>query len=464
MKVLNKKIKFFLILIIVLAAFLHLFFLNFHPLALDEFITLKLLDIHDLHKILFFLKTNDTQQPLYYILLYKLFSNNLMTDVARTRLPALIFYGIGILVHYFTVKKFKSAEVAIISTALISLSFILLFHSTEVRMYSLLFLFLICADYNFLSIWKTSEFKKTNLILFIFFGFAATFTHLFGFIYFFTEVLLLLFSLQKTSSNSKLKIVLITSALLIISALILPDVLKNFNAYHAYRYSPTALNLLELIAYLFSGYFFPLALLLSVGLLFSAKSQLLKFVKSYWPIYTVILFPILLAFLKSKITAPAFEARYFVGSLSFFYLLTATYIHESNWKVKYFREGFIILLVLISIYNIAFKERYFIYPYRVDSKGVAEEIIAAKTKDPSVEIVSCNICPYFYIKDIKFTCIFETAYPPMKLSAAFDTSRPVYFIDNIYPKKNCEETKKRFKNLKSLANKNIKWVQFYKNY
>ena len=388
---------------------------------------------------------HDTQQPLYYLLLKLQHFFFEISTVVQARFISICIGITSIFVNYKVIKNKFDSEIALTSTSFLSLSFIAIHHTNEVRMYSLmLFLSIISLHYVYLII-DRYDIKIKCFLIFTIIQILMAYTHHFGFLACFTNVSCIVgYQFRKGKLNWKLALGFIVLFLIFVFP-IATDFVKDFNDNHLYRDAITLKLLLGQLSYLFSGKFFFLVSVIVMAWLLMKHRQC-----SF--LYILVGLPVAITYFKSVMFSPSLESRYLIFVLPAFFLCLSQAIHLFAYKRTLY-----LILIICSVLNIFLKENYFDYPYRLDSKGISERVIKFYMETKSKEIIFCNTCPNFYLKNYKISCLFheyERELKPMR-------SEDIWVV--LEAKQNaCSQTELEKKGLKIFLNDKKLNIKIYK--
>ncbi|CAN5366247.1 hypothetical protein BH11BAC2_BH11BAC2_21550 [soil metagenome] len=173
------------VLVALFAFLLRVYHLNFQSLWLDELYTMCIADpTHSVKEILNGLKT-DFHPPLHYFLAHYYFRLVGFSDFTGRLLS--VFIGIaGVIAIYFLGREMKDHRMGIIMALVTAVNFYHVFHSQEVRMYILLFLFAIVSVIFCLRAIRRNTWQE--YIKFIILTVLLLYTHYFGMFVFVGEL------------------------------------------------------------------------------------------------------------------------------------------------------------------------------------------------------------------------------------------------------------------------------------
>jgi|GEM_PF-4991581 len=385
-----------------IAFLIRLFLVNRHPLTGDELLTMDVLGFSPFSKIFQWVTETDTQMPLYYALLYVL-KLAVGQSILIFRLFSVFWCYLAFWQTYLWAKELLSEETAVLATAILSFSFVVLHHSLEIRPYTLL-LFLGVYTMRRSSRLQTSTPISTGFWLQYTVGLSLlALTHYYGIMLGAVELLLAVCFMQAERRRQLRGPLFIAGLVVVLLVLPLaPFVWKNFAIYHTYRKGLTILQYLGLFVYLLSGTGMS-AFLLVLCAKFIGKNHS-KFARSLNSgsifLAGLVILPVLIAVLKNVLSSPSLEARYLICILSPLAILTAQLIVSEGQRAVWI-FSFVSLLLLSNIF---WKEQYAAELYRLDTQGAAQQALAFAHASAGAQIISCNICLRYYMQKENVTC------------------------------------------------------------
>lgn len=312
------------------AFFVHLAFACTYPLTVDELNIWNTFHEGQNFKEFWqhFVKY-DTHQPLFYLFWYPLFQN--FWGQFFLRLPSLLFFVGG---GYFWNKLFSYAEKENqIPWCLYLFSPFLLMYSSFFLPYALLILASIFNYYS-LSMLEKEESKKT-FFQFLLSCLILIFTHYYGAL---QAILVTAYYIYR-SPNKKLKAGFFFLTLILFGTLIaFSDFRNDFAVVHNYRKMPTLYTVLGSINLLNGGRY--LSILLILLLLWKRKWKIIL-TREFLFIVTVVA----IAYLKSRLISPSFEARYLL------ILIYPLYALFKGIEIKFIVPVFVVVS-LFSLYQL----------------------------------------------------------------------------------------------------------------
>ena len=201
-----------LVSVLLLALLLRLISLS-QSFWLDEAISANVVKNYSFSGIISTFSPSDFHPPLFYLLL-KAWSLLFGTSVVGLRLFSVTASVLAGLFLYQTAKLLFGNKTALWSTALFMFNPLFVYYSQELRMYSLVTLFLSISTYYFMSILKSKTINLKSILLFNLFIFLSFLTF-YGSIFYIFSLYFLLFIQKKYSLLSKLIPGFILSLLLI---------------------------------------------------------------------------------------------------------------------------------------------------------------------------------------------------------------------------------------------------------
>lgn len=370
--------------LVVFMVFVRLFTLNLQPLDFDELITANLIAHEHLDFILSWIRTNDTQMPLFYILehyTYHLVGHS----VFYLRLVSFLSYLIGLYYSYKFVFLLDGHEKARRALLLLSTSFLLFFHSAQARPYALVFaLSAACLYLMTLYLKKEKSFLPVALCLVL-----LGLTHYYALMF---SGLIALWCLVVRRNYIFMACIAILVALFLY--MYGADFITDFLVIHTFRSPLTLYGLAMMVNYFLGGILCSLMItaLLIFVLIKSDKKTVYAYLKDKAFFIYLMVFCLSIALLKSILIAPSLEARYLIILLlPVAYLLTDLF-HQP----KVF-----ILFLTFSLTNIFLKENILTVPYRLASQEASEHAKNLQLKHSTATITSCNINLSYYLHSFK---------------------------------------------------------------
>ena len=161
--------------ILIIGLLLRINFLNQHDIWFDEafsFFVAKS-SLHDLLTA----TAADNNPPFYYLLLHS-WMDIFGTGMISLRAPSLIFGVLSIAIFFKLTDKLFNSKIAIFSSSIFTLSPLMIYYSTEARMYSLIVFLGLVSTYSWISLLKKQSIH-TSLIFILSFTLVFLYSLLF---------------------------------------------------------------------------------------------------------------------------------------------------------------------------------------------------------------------------------------------------------------------------------------------
>jgi hypothetical protein len=331
-KINKSKYLFILIFIILLGIILRILFINTREIAYDDAFS-YFLSIQTLDRIVQG-TVADTMPPLYYFLLH--FWTRLSTEIGYLRFLNVIINEISIVFAYLLVKDQFNKQTAAVTALFLSICPFLLFHSQELRMYSLLLL----GQTGFLYFAYKIVSQSNKLIWYfmaILFGTIAMYSHNLAFI---GIIPINIFILTKNKRKYFIKLLFVQIAILLLyvpwASNLIEQIAKVQTAFWTPR--PGLLEIIQAVLTLFAFLPMPIPMMAFV-LILLLQGFILCFVwlvkqknKKIFEFVIIGLIPPFILFIMSYLTRPVFVPRIFLLSIVFGYFFVAMFI-VNNWSL-----------------------------------------------------------------------------------------------------------------------------------
>ncbi len=206
-----------MIVLILIASFLLRFAAINQSLWLDEAISANVSRFYNFIDIPKLFSPSDFHPPFYYMFLHaweKIFGNNIVS----LRLPSIIFSVVTIYFIYLIGKCIKNKNTGLWAAIILSINPLFFYYSQEVRMYSMVVMFLTIGLYNFIKIIKADKPKLINIIGINIFGFLS-------FNCFYGSIFLLAAQALYLLSKKKIKLFFTTNIGILLAILVLSPLL-----------------------------------------------------------------------------------------------------------------------------------------------------------------------------------------------------------------------------------------------
>jgi hypothetical protein len=406
----QKKDKLLIGLIFVLGIILRILFINTREIAYDDAFS-YFLARNDLKTIISGTLA-DTMPPLYYFLLH--IWMKISTDLWFLRLLNITINLVTAILVYQMTRQFLSQRTAIISLLLFIISPFQIYHSQELRMYSLLLLSQVGFFY---AIFKTIDLKEPKqkiwMIIAVFFGTVSMYSHNLGFVGLLSVNIILLFKREKAIF---VKLIFAQLAILVLSLpwlYYLPQQIHKVQQAF-WTVAPGLIDIIQSMLTLFA--FLPMPIfLMGFILLIILQSIILVLLylykqkdRKHWILFLLLIFPPIILFVLSYLVQPVFVPRIFIISSIWFFILFSEYISDF-WEKKVGKIN-LSLFILISIISLPFFYRFNEFP-RSPFKELSEFIrTEINDKTPIIHDNKLSFFPVmfhsekvnqFYLKDIE---------------------------------------------------------------
>lgn len=371
---------FLLAVIMILAAALRLFRLNFQSLWFDELIVMNTcLPVQSFADIIKSLQSN-VHPPFYYLCLNTFFRIFEYSEFTARLLSAII--GIlSIPLVYLLGKEIKNRETGLFAAFILSINYFHIYYSQEVRSYILLFFF------STLTLWLLVRYlKQTNLKNLVFYSVSAIFlifTHYYGFILLAGQFILIVAYAIIFKSKQVLYFCLAIISVVVLSLILWFPVLLKVNAISdIWIPTPRPTVFFEYL-YIYTGKD-PMLTLLYLTLFF-------VFVTGYYRQYrenpeennrrqtllpmlfiAVVIVAYLLPYLRSIFSTPMLLKRYTIIVLPLLAVFAA--LGFSQLKNLFLKRAIILLVVISTTINFVFFNRYYTKKNKEDFRGVTEYV------------------------------------------------------------------------------------------
>lgn len=361
----------------------YLFFtLSVNPLDIDELYTINMLSLNNIFEIIKIGNIFDNHPPLYHTIMY-VFTQIFGISEYIIRIPSVIFFLISIYLSFILIKKLFSSTDAIVSIIVMIIFFPHPWVSQYARGYSLLLLFTLITMLLFVDIlrYKQNNINKNipfNLVIsYIVISLCCMYSHYFGCIIVFTELLFLVLIFGKKIVKE------IVSICVIIAILYVPWLLL-IRLKQIRRIPP---DFMEWISWnVFADYNVIVLFILIVLALIPIIHEIIKYrnIKfvinkniSFFTVLFLFLFPYLFVCLLYILGITCYQPRFLIISIVPFYILIARGINIVN------KKSVIFLLVVIIVLSALWQRKHFI-PFLDNPEYIINFVINDhnKTKRP----------------------------------------------------------------------------------
>lgn len=387
----NNNQKIFVILIFIIGIILRILFIGSREIAYDDAFS-YFLARSSLQDIISGTAA-DTMPPLYYFLLHfwmKISDKLWFLRILNISINLITAW----LIFAFTKELFNSLS-AMIATFLFLISPFQIYHSQELRMYTILLLGQVGYFYAFLKIFRSSG--KMNFIWIaagVFFGMVAMYSHNLGIIGLISVNGILLFKRKWIIIKNLLLVQFFVLLFSIPWFLYLPQQIEKVQRAF-WTQTPGTIDIIQALLSLFA--FLPMSTLITgVVLMIIVQSFILLsvfLVKNKSPKYSIIallmVFPPTILFVLSFFVKPVFVPRIFILSSVWFFILFAVFIEKN--KSNYLGKINLSLFIIISIISLPFFYQFNNFP-RSPFKELARSL---ENFGPEMVIVHDNKLSFF---------------------------------------------------------------------
>jgi mannosyltransferase len=378
-----------LLLLLLTAAFLRFYKLDYQSLWIDEIFTVNIAAPENSFAQIFdFLKVNDPHPPFYYFLIHIFFCLFGYTAFVLKLFSAMVGV-LGILSIYFLGKEILNKRVGLIAAYLTTFNYFHIFYSQEGRMYSLLFFTTCLAVLYLLRFIKTPNYK--SILLFVMFSTLMAYSHFFGvFMLISFYGIILFYTMNSDDKKNRLKLAIASGLMTIV--LYIPAIIVVFSNQQRDSFWIQAPNFktFDLMLGEFFGYNSTLKALVmvifgaSIIYYFIQRKRQSKAHSEMGKINPILLLlvwifgTILISLIYSFVALPIIVSRYFIGILPAIILLLAILIH--NFKVKYLELAFVAIFAVFSLKALIDKSFYSGY-YKTQFREGVQNMANKKPND-----------------------------------------------------------------------------------
>jgi hypothetical protein len=292
----------------------------------------------------------DTMPPLYYFLLH--FWIKISSNLWYLRLLNILINLFTAILVYKLAKQLFSGKTASIAFLLFLISPFQIYHSQELRMYSLLLMGQVGFFY---AIFKTINLENKNynlwILMAVFFGTVSVYAHNLGFFGLLSINIILFF---KRGKSLFIKLLIPQLFILLLSTpwlFFLPQQINKVQQAF-WTVEPGLIDIIQGLLTLFS--FLPMPIIfMGIVLIIIIQSLIITVVylfriknKNYCIVFLFFIFPPILLFIMSYLIQPVFVPRIFISSAVWFFLLISSFIAES-WN-KGIGKLNLVLFIFIS--------------------------------------------------------------------------------------------------------------------
>ena len=409
-----KKIKenYILISILILAAILRFYHIDFQSIWLDEIHTMN-----EANPKLSFLNVYDTimigeqMPPLYFYSLYFLFKIfGYYTIVAR--LYSAIIAIVSIYAIYLLGKEMFNKKIGLIASIILCVNPFHLYYSQEARPYIFLFLFTTLSFYYLIKFIKLPS--RKGAVLYGVISALMIYSHFFGLFVLCAQYLLLLLFLilSKKEERTPFFINALISGLVAL-ILFIPAIkifikvsqIKEFwipaptlDVYtlifkEFFGNSETVLTLIGLILFV---YFIKISKEKHISISYNSIIEN-KIIFSFIILVPTIVVVLLIPLIRSYLSIPMIISRYFITVLPLIIILISIGLYQ--FKNKIIQIGILSIFVIFSLTDILVVKKYYRNPNKTQFREVTNFIIENNIKKEPVVTSLGWYLPYFFNKN-----------------------------------------------------------------
>lgn len=360
MNKLNNWIKsnYIILLILILAAVLRFYHIDYQSLWLDEICSLieanPEIKWSDLEGNIIL---TDPHPPLYFALMKILFQLFGYTSLVARAFSAVVGV-VGVYAIYLLGKEINNKNTGLIAAFLLAINSFHIYYSQEVRMYALLVLLTVLSYYRLVVYLKENTYK--NATLYGLFTGLMLLTQFFGLFVFVSQVIIFLFVFIKKEKAYKLlffKQLLVSGFVIIISFLPALTIFIETTKKKYTAIKPTTIDTVFLIFKDFVQQSYILLFLYSclvVVCIYYAFKEKMK--QNYLILFSWIIISLALPILRSYLVTPMIVSRYFITILPAFIILVSI-------AVLKFKYAIIKILLLLCLTIVTFYELFIFNDY-----------------------------------------------------------------------------------------------------
>jgi 4-amino-4-deoxy-L-arabinose transferase-like glycosyltransferase/SHS2 domain-containing protein len=474
----NKYLKnnYLLITIIIFAALLRIYHIDFQSIWIDEIHTMiesnPKLEYQQFYDIMIFRE----QMPHLYFLITRLATFIFGNSVIVVRMISAIIGLLSIYSIYLLGNVLFSKKTGIISASLLSVNYFHIWYSQEARPYILLCLFTILSFYRLIIFLRNYNLKNT--IYYAIFASLMINTHFFGLFVLVSQMLiigLLLLEKPQGEKNAFLKKSIISGILILICWLpsvkifIVVAKIKSF-----WIQPPSSEVYTQLFKDLFGGAesILFLVLILSIyyfinifqtkhsGKIIDNKNVFGFFIITIWVFITLYI-----PFLRSHLDIPMIISRYFISVLPAIIIILSVAI--SKIHQSYLQKFIWILFIVLSLTDLLAVKKYYSTPSKTQYEKIVQQIIKKNTnKEVIVSTWAWHLNYFFNNADIQIPTREQTLQNFVEnLKNQTIEAVPFWFVAGNYQKYELSEEAQSYLDLNYNLIENLEyydcWAKYY---
>jgi hypothetical protein len=402
------KDNYLLITIIIFAAILRIYHIDFQSIWIDEIHTMvesnPKLEYDKFYDIMLFRE----QMPHLYFLITRVITFVFGHSVFVVRMISAIIGVVSVYCIYLLGKVLYSKKTGIIAASLLSVNYFHIWYSQEARPYILLCLFTILSFYRLIIFLRNYNLK--NSIFYAFFAVLMINTHFFALFVLVAQIIIIGFLMLDKPKQERIpffKKSVISGILILL--LWLPSVkifliVAKINSF--WIQPPTSEVYTQLFKDLFGGAESVLFLVLILSIYYFIKVFQTKhfgriaenknvfgfFILTIW-IFTTLYIP----FLRSYLDIPMIISRYFISVLPAIVLILAIAI--TKIKQTYLQKTIWILFIILSLTDLLAVKKYYTTPSKTQYEQITKQIIKKNTNKALIVSTWAWHLNYFFNND-----------------------------------------------------------------
>jgi hypothetical protein len=397
-----------LCLIMIIGGFLRFFHLDFQSPWLDEIHTLNESNPNFSFKEVYeSLLISEPHPPLYFFVVY-VFFKIFGYSIFIARLFSALIGFLSLYSIYLLGKELFSKKVGIYATLLLSVNYFHIYYSQEARMYVLLFFTTTISFYFLSKLIKGATIKNT--VLFILTSTLMIYSHFFAIFTLFSQYLVLLYFIIFPFNTTRIKFfksIFISGILTVL--LYLPTyelVLRTTEMKSIWIQMPD----IDVYTQFFKDFFgqsemilffiIPLLLIYLVKLFnlnkienYTINPKKHKFIFSFIVLFTWISITLLVPLIRTYTSLPILVNRYFINILPAILVILA--VGLLLIKNKIIRNGFIIIIFMVSLSDIFIVKNYYNKKTKTQFREVTSFVNANNIKNEPIVTSLGWYLPYF---------------------------------------------------------------------
>lgn len=390
------KSNYIILLIIILAAVLRFYHIDYQSIWLDEICSILEAnpDIKwsDLQATIIL---TDPHPPLYFALMKILFQLFGYTSLVA-RIFSAVVGVVGVYAIYLLGKEINNKNTGLIAAFLLAINSFHIYYSQEVRMYALLLLFTVLSYYRLVIYIKENTYK--NALLYGLFTGLMLVTQFFGLFVLASQLIFLLYVFIKKEKTSKIlffKPLLVSGLVIIISFLPALTIFIETTKKKYVAIKPTTLDTILLIFKDFVQQSYLLLFIYSgliVICIYYALKEKIK--ESYLILFSWIIITLAIPIIRSYLVTPMISSRYFITILPAFIILVSIAILKFKYSI--IKTSLLIFLTVVTFYELFIFNDYYNKIAKTQFREVTEFIKKEnKEKDDIVSNLNWYLTYFF---------------------------------------------------------------------